>query len=133
MHRSRIGVVLVDHPASSYRAAADFWAAARGAEGRHGGAATDEDPYESLPRIGGGIMLELQRLGTGEPRVHLDIESDDVPAEVVRLVGLGATVVVENDGWSVLTDPGGLVFCVVPVQTGADFDTNAVTWGDAEA
>ena len=77
-----------------------------------------EDPYESLSPLVGGELLELQRTGAGTPaRVHLDLETDDVAAEVARVVGLGATVLEEHEGYTILTDPGGMVFCVVPVQT----------------
>ena len=34
------------------------------------------------------------------------------------MVGLGATVLEERDGYTVLRDPGGVVFCVVGIQTG---------------
>ncbi len=75
------------------------------------------------------MSLESQRIGAGTPaRVHLDIETDDVAAEVARVVGLGATVLEERDGYTILEDPGGLVFCVVPVQTGAAFERDARTW-----
>ncbi len=128
MHRSRIGVVLVDHPAESYDAAAAFWAAARGSQ-RRGDPSDAEDPYESLDALGGGIKLELQRTGAGTPaRVHLDIETDDVAAEIARVEALGASVVDHHEDWAVLVDPGGLVFCVVPVQTGDDFAAHATTW-----
>lgn len=128
MHRSRIGVVLVDHPAESYDAAAAFWAAAHGSD-RRGDATDPDDPYESLAPLAGGINLELQRTGTGTPaRVHLDIETDDVAAEVARVESLGARMLERHEDYAVLSDPGGLVFCVVPVQTGAAFDTHATTW-----
>lgn len=97
MHRSRIGVVLIDHPASSFDDAVTFWAG-------------------------------VQRLGSGTPRVHLDIETDDVAAEVTRVVDLGARIVEERDGYTILNDPGGLVFGVVPVQNAALFEAHANTW-----
>jgi hypothetical protein len=59
--------------------------------------------------------------------VHLDIETDDVPAETERLLALGATLVEERKGYRILADPGGLLFCVVPIQTD-EFDQYAVTW-----
>jgi hypothetical protein len=127
MHRSRIGVVLVDHPDESYDAAAAFWAAARGSQ-RRGDPTDPDDPYESLDPIA-GIRLELQRTGAGTaPRVHLDIETDDVWAEVARVEALGARLVDRRDDYAVLTDPGGLVFCVVPVQSGDAFAAYATTW-----
>ncbi|WP_109473269.1 VOC family protein [Ornithinimicrobium cavernae] len=128
MHRSRIGVVLIDHPPESYDAAAAFWAGARGSERGPDGPPA-ENPYESLDRLPGGVMLELQRLGPGTPpRVHLDLETDDVPAEVARVVALGARVVEEHESYTVLADPGGVPFCVVPVQRAEDFERHATTW-----
>ncbi|WP_392425725.1 VOC family protein [Barrientosiimonas humi] len=62
------------------------------------------------------------------PRVHLDIETDDVEAEVARVTALGATVHERREGYVILADPGGLLFCVVPVQTGDAFAQQATTW-----
>jgi predicted enzyme related to lactoylglutathione lyase len=125
MHRSRIGVFLIDHPASSYDDALRFWGGVQGVEPVP---EEGDDDYASLGRVG-SVKLEGQRLGQGEPRVHIDIETDDVAAEVARVVDLGATVIQERTSFTVLQDPGGLVFCVVPVQTGADFEREAITWG----
>ena len=36
-------------------------------------------------------------------------------------------MVEERKSYRIMADPGGLVFCVVPVQTD-DFDQHAVTW-----
>ena len=60
--------------------------------------------------------------------IHLDVETDDVAAEVARLCALGARVVAEPDDYTVMVDPGSLVFCVVPVQTGEEFERAASTW-----
>jgi len=129
MHRSRIGVLLIDHSSDTYEGAATFWAVARGGEHAVTGAPPQDAPYESLAPLPGGILLELQRTGVDTPpRVHLDIETDDVPAEVSRLTSLGAMVHEERKGYTIMRDPGGLLFCVVPVQTGADFDAHATTW-----
>jgi len=65
---------------------------------------------------------------TTPARVHLDLETDDVAAEVARLLALGAAVEAEHNLFTVLRDPGGMVFCVVPVQTAGDFAPNATTW-----
>jgi hypothetical protein len=70
--------------------------------------------------------VSFQRIG-GPARVHLDIETDDVEAEVARLVALGAVVADRVEDWVVLQEPAGLPFCVIPVD-GADFDSNATAW-----
>ena len=124
MHRSRIGIVLIDHPESDWEEALGFWAGVQGVEplrrartstGRSAGSARS--------------ALESQRTGDGHPaRVHLDIETDDVAAEVARVVGLGADGPRGARRLHVLRDPGGLVFCVVPVQTGELFEREARTW-----
>ena len=76
------------------------------------------------------VAFELQRTGAGTPpRIHLDLETDDVAAEVARLEQLGASVTERADGWVVMADPGGMVFCVVPVWTDrADFERHATSW-----
>ncbi len=122
MHRSRIGLVLLDFPDRDYDAASTFWSDIQGVTPEVGG------PYAKIGTIG-SVHLETQRLGAGTPaRVHLDIETDDVAAEVARVCALGAELVEERDDYAILNDPGGLVFCVVPVQTGEAFDRDALTW-----
>jgi predicted enzyme related to lactoylglutathione lyase len=66
-----------------------------------------------------GLRLGLQRVPEptpGKNRVHVDWTADDRPAEVQRLVGLGAAVVAEQVTpgltWTVLRDPEGNEFCV---------------------
>ena len=122
MHRSRIGLVLIDHPESDWEKALAFWAGVQGVS------PSGEGIYRSVGTIG-SVAVESQRIGDGTPaRIHLDIESDDVPAEVARVVGLGATVLEAHDDYTILQDPGGLVFCVVPIQTGDAFERDALTW-----
>ena len=54
----------------------------------------------------------------GKNRLHLDLApvGRTQDEEVIRLVGLGATVLDEADGfpWVVLADPEGNEFCVLP-------------------
>ena len=122
MHRSRIGVLLIDLPEQLYAEGQDFWS---GASGR--AAIPEGDPYASLGNIG-AVSFALQRIGgTTPPRLHLDIETDNVTAEVARLRALGATVDQQHEDYYVMRDPAGLIFCVVGIQT-TDFDEYAVTW-----
>jgi hypothetical protein len=47
---------------------------------------------------------------------------------VARLEGLGATRHRDMGSFWQMLDPAGLVFCVVGIQTGEEFDRYAVTW-----
>ena len=63
---------------------------------------------------GGRLLFEVQRLGAGPPRHHVDLSAIDVAGEAARLEALGATRVAEVEAWVVLTDPAGNLLCVVP-------------------
>jgi hypothetical protein len=121
MHRSRIGLVLIDHDPEHYDAGTRFWAGVQGVQPRPDG------EYASVGEVG-TLSLEMQRLQEGPSRIHLDIETDDVTAEVARLEALGARVVQRHESYAVMSDPGDLVFCVVPVQTGDRFVEDALEW-----
>ena len=96
------------------RGAAAFWRAALG----DGKARKPQGKYVRLdPRS--GLHVEVQRVDI-PPRVHLDIASDDVPAEVARLERLGARKVAEVRTWVVMEAPTGHRFCVIRAR-GADF------------
>ena len=124
MHRSRLGVVLIDH-AEGHDEAVRFWT---GALGREPQPSEDEPEYTSFGEVS-GIGLAVQRLRAGTPsRVHLDFETDDVRAEVARLENLGATVVDDRDEHAICHDPGGVTFCVVPVQNAERFEAEAHAW-----
>ena len=49
---------------------------------------------------------------TVKNRVHLDLRCADLPAEVDRLINLGARVVANYESHSWLADPEGNEFCV---------------------
>jgi hypothetical protein len=126
VHRSRLVAALVDVPASDFDAEMGFWSAALGRT------PTDPDPdYAEFGEPTPGWQFMVQRIFGVEPaRVHLDIETDDVEAEVRRLEALGAERVEQVRTWWVLRDPAGLKFCVVRVQSPAAFEVHATTWPD---
>ena len=62
--------------------------------------------------------------GRASVAVHLDIESDDVAAEVARLERLGARRIAAVRTWVVMEAPTGHRFCVIRAQT-PDFDARA--------
>ena len=83
MHRSRINGVLIDCKVDDIEAAARFWAEALGRpiNPDHPGTRGNYVMLEDRP---GEVSVQIQRV-EHESRVHLDIETDDIPAEVARL------------------------------------------------
>jgi predicted enzyme related to lactoylglutathione lyase len=115
--------VYLDLPTDEFGTGAAFWAAALG---RYLVPEDGEPDYFALGRLGAKVTVGIQRLGTGAPRWHVDIESDDVEAEVCRLEGLGASRVELIETWWTICDPVGQTFCVTQVQTDG-FD-DATDW-----
>ncbi|MGD9583320.1 MAG: VOC family protein [Lysobacterales bacterium] len=115
-HRSRIAGFIIDCNTDSLASAADFWSRALGlaiVDPDEGG----ENKYARLAQGPGGMHIEVQRV-PHESRVHLDIETDDIDAEVARLIALGAIAIERprNGRWVVMQAPTGQRFCVVRPQ-----------------
>jgi hypothetical protein len=124
-HYSRLSVIVMDVAAGQNDAEVEFWQAATGRELKQ----LEKHPEYHGGRLDGGHMgLLVQRLDDGQARVHVDIHTDDLNAEVARLEALGAERVRQVDSWWVLRDPAGLVFCVVPGPVGSLDDSNAQRW-----
>ena len=121
MHKSRLGVFVIDCKADDLEAANAFWSAALNrAVGETDGQYTVLDSPEGEPK------LLLQKVDHPS-RVHLDIETDDLEAEVARLEKLGAKRIGEVKRWVVMEAPTGHRFCVVRPQR-PDFPGDATEW-----
>ena len=129
MHRSRINGLLIDCQTDDIDAAARFWAEAlgRSVDPQHPGSRGNYRMLETPPDE---PIAQIQRV-THESRVHIDIETDDIPAEVARLEKLGATVANRLERWVVMQAPTGQRFCVVRVQR-AGWPDGANVWEDGE-
>ena len=123
-HRSRLAGFIIDCQTDDLAGAAGFWSAALGDEGVR----KPQGKYVKLDDQA-GLHAEVQRVDHA-PRVHLDIESDDIPAEVARLERLGAMRVASVRTWVVMEAPTGQRFCVIRAQT-KDFEAKATTWPDS--
>jgi len=122
MHRSRLAGIIIDCERADLDASATFWAGALGV-----GRKEVEPPYASLEDL--GELYAAVQVVDHPSRVHLDIETDDIPAEVARLERLGARKVAEIKDWTVMEAPTGQRFCVVPAREG-DFAETANRWED---
>jgi predicted enzyme related to lactoylglutathione lyase len=121
MHRSCLYLIVLD--VSDLDRATAFWCAALGGSFDP---SVDNDPavYARINVPGTSTRLLLQRVDDeklSKNRCHIDIATDDVDAEVERLLGVGATRLRSFPGdpgcdfW-VLQDPFGNEFCVVTAE-----------------
>ena len=125
MHRSQLAGFIIDCGGGNTDEAASFWGQALGFEPMPL-SDPEDDKYRQFDTGTNGLHIEVQRVDHPS-RVHLDIETDDIEAEVRRLEGLGAKRVGQVKTWCVMEAPTGHRFCVVRPQR-AEFDTSANVW-----
>ena len=115
MHHSRLSTLVIDCHIDDLTEAVEFWSQALGKPV----ADADQDGdgrYAELKTAADEPLILLQKVEHAS-RVHLDIETDDLAAEVARLQGLGARrVALVRERWWVMEAPGGHRFCVVRPQ-----------------
>ena len=118
MHRSRVVHFVIDD--TSFDEGIAFRSAALGAT-EEVLPVSSQPVYRMLILPDSDIRILLQKTAdpkSSKERMHLDLETDDVDAEVARLEALGATRLDHQTerGWDfwVLHDPWGNEFCVLP-------------------
>jgi catechol 2,3-dioxygenase-like lactoylglutathione lyase family enzyme len=125
VHKSKLGGFIIDCRTDDLEAAAEFWSRALGMP-IHELPGNENDSYRGLTDAQHGLDIEVQTVDHPS-RVHLDIETDDIDAEVLRLEGLGAKKVGQVKDWWVMEAPTGQRFCVVRARK-PDFGQHANAW-----
>jgi len=125
MHKSKLAGFIIDCQDSALAEAARFWGGALGLEPRQL-PPEDADRYMLLADPLERLPIEVQTV-SHPSRVHLDIETDDIEAEVARLEKLGARRVAHVRTWWVMEAPTGHRFCVVE-STSPNFEREARVW-----
>ena len=77
------------------------------------GLTPETDPVVMVDGPGPTLCFHEIERGRVQGRIHLDVKVGDRPAERNRLIGLGAAVLRETDGYTVMADPEGNHFCLV--------------------
>ena len=113
MHKSRLGALVVDCETENLFEYAEFWGAALGSEPESQEGQIDQR-YVRLNGKANEAQVILQKVDHPS-RVHVDIETDDIEAEVKRLLSLGATVVKKMEKWVIMEAPSKHRFCVTPI------------------
>ncbi|WP_363797033.1 VOC family protein [Lysobacter firmicutimachus] len=125
MHRSRLAQVVIDCETTDPDWAAQFWAQALGCR-IHRLHSSGDAMYRQLLTHENQPCVLVQAVEHAS-RMHLDIETDDVEAEVVRLEQLGAARIAQVKQWWVMAAPTGQRFCVLPPQR-PDFPAHSNVW-----
>lgn len=125
MHRSRFCSVLIDCQVEDLDQAARFWSRAFGKAVKP----SDDPTYRELVTGEDELIVMVQKV-SHPSRVHLDIETDNLEAEVARLEALGAKRVGFVKRWWVMEAPTGQRFCVVGPQRG-QLGPGANQWPDS--
>lgn len=125
MHKSRLAGFIIDCEGGDVDEAARFWGQALGYVAIPQ-TDVEEEKYRRLDTGQDGMHIEVQRVDHAS-RVHLDIETDNIEAEVQRLESLGATRIGEVRTWCVMEAPTGQRLCVVKADR-EDFDATANKW-----
>ena len=125
MHKSQLGGLVIDCQTDDLDQAAAFWSNALGLKAIKD-PRSDHSKYRRLETRPGDPEIEVQKVDH-QSRVHLDIETDDVAAEVRRLESLGAVSIANVHSWVVMEAPTGQRFCVVKAFS-SNFDDSANAW-----
>ena len=124
MHKSRLGEITIDCNTDDLEGAVKFWSAALGVKAK----AYEDETFSAYHLEAAANELDINIQAVKHPsRVHIDIETDDIEAEVQRLEKLGATRVGEELRWWVMQAPSGHRFCVARVCR-SNFETEANEW-----
>lgn len=111
-HRSAVYQVCLDLPAETYDTEAAFWAEVLGATPQVLAARPEFSWLRGERQFALDVLLQRLDAATGPVSAHLDLGTDDRPAEVARHLALGAGLLTTEKFWTVLRDPTGLVYCV---------------------
>ena len=126
MHKSKLVTAVVDCQTGDLTEAARFWSAALGRTLDP----SDDPATEKYVSLGTGkeeLIVLLQKVPHAS-RVHLDIETDDIEAEVTRREALGAKRIEKIKTWWVMEAPAGHRFCVVRPQRDGKMPADANEW-----
>ena len=103
MHKSKLVAAVIDCQTDDLAEGARFWSRALGRETKQAEAG-DNPKYGVLGDGNEELIILLQKV-PHPSRVHLDIETDDIEAEVARLEALGARRLEKIKTWWVMEAP----------------------------
>ncbi|MEQ8480412.1 MAG: VOC family protein [Hoeflea sp.] len=124
MHKSRLSAIVIDCHTDHVEQAAGFWSQLLGQP-----AHADEDGHRAtIEASGSGVSLIVEAV-RDEARIHFDIETDDLAAEIKRIEEIGGTKISVVDHAVIMEAPTGHRFRV-SASTLNILPAGANVWGD---
>jgi Glyoxalase-like domain len=117
----------IDRPLERFEESATFWATVT--ESTLSPRRGDDLEFATLLSAEGTAYVKLQGVHDGGG-AHPDFEVENIPEAVRKARGLGAAVVDEVPGLSVMRSPAGQLFCLVPLQSAGGIRPPVVTGPD---
>lgn len=117
----------IDRPLERFEESAAFWTAVT--ESSLSARRGDDLEFATLLPSEGAAYVKLQGVHAGGG-AHLDFEVEDIPEAARKARDLGAAVVDEVPGLSVMRSPAGQLFCLVPLQSAGGTRPPVVTGPD---
>lgn len=103
--------VFLDRPAAQFDENARFWTVVTGTQ--LSATRGENSEFVTLLPESGAPSVKMQAVAS-DPRVHLDLDVDDVGTEAKRAQELGAKLMLEHPDYTVLQSPHGMTFCLTP-------------------
>ncbi|KJS19491.1 MAG: hypothetical protein VR78_03250 [Hoeflea sp. BRH_c9] len=124
MHKSRLSAIVIDCHTDHIEHAAGFWSQLLGQPSY-----ADEDGHRATILAGDtGMSLVLEGV-RDEARIHFDIETDDLAAEIHRIESLGGRKVSVVDHTVIMEAPTGHRFRLTG-PTSHMLPSSGNVWGD---
>lgn len=108
MHKSRLSAIVIDVHTDHVEQSAGFWSQLLGQS-----AYADEDGHRAIIQAtDAGVSLVIEAVHD-EARIHFDIETDDLAAEIQRIEGLGGKKIRVVDHTVIMEAPTGHRFRLI--------------------
>jgi predicted enzyme related to lactoylglutathione lyase len=123
MHKSRLSAIVVDCHTGHIEHAASFWSQLLGQPSH-----IDDGKRATIMAADKGVALILEAVHD-EARIHFDIETDDLAAEIHRIEQLGGRKVSVVDHTVIMEAPTGHRFRLTGPQSHV-LPSSGNVWGD---
>ncbi len=123
MHKSRLSCIVIDCHTDHVEQAAGFWSQLLGFPSQ-----ADDGRRATVMTGEGGVRLVIEAVAD-ESRIHFDMETDDLSAEILRIEGIGGRKIAVVDHAVIMEAPTGHRFRLTAARNNI-MPAGGVLWGE---